>query len=322
MGRTHHLKETLPQNLRESSGVDAEFVVLNYNSPDDLHDWITTDPEMQKYIKSGRLRYGRTTEPEHFHMSHAKNMAHRMATGDVLCNVDADNSIGVGFSAFLEAQFSKDMNIVMNPSHGVSRHFPPEERGFFGRIAISAGNFHLIGGYDEEFQGWGGEDNDLIRRAKANGVEHLRFENMKYLGVICHTNVERAENMKNADDVLEAIDFSQNHESVLTKILHRAEALKKPIIANSKNGYGIGRVEMEGDGNRDLMFGKVTGSSLSTFNTCAMGLPSMIRDRIAPRVVSDENEFSLSDESESCVLDESEVGLSDDSESDNDYEPS
>lgn len=40
-GRTFHLKQTLPQNLkvvRQFS--EVELIVLNYNSPDDLDEWI------------------------------------------------------------------------------------------------------------------------------------------------------------------------------------------------------------------------------------------------------------------------------------------
>src|SRR6476660_4405577 len=64
MGRAHHLKQTLPRNLADS--VDwarpeaVEFVVLDYSSPDDLAEWITTDPELRPYLEAGILKFARS----------------------------------------------------------------------------------------------------------------------------------------------------------------------------------------------------------------------------------------------------------------------
>ena len=199
MDRAKHLKETLPENILNNppaEGLDVEFVVLNYNTTkDNLHEWILNDPEMKKHIESGLVRYARTTDPENFHMAHAKNMAHRLATGDVLCNLDADNFLGKGFAEMLQRHFSDNMDIVMNPSHKIYKIFSPDEGGVFGRIAISRDNFYAINGYDETFTEWGGEDDDLMRRAKALGAKHIKFENLNYMKVIAHTNEERIINM-------------------------------------------------------------------------------------------------------------------------------
>ena len=54
---------------------------------------------------------------------------------------------------FAKANFSANMDIVMNPSHRVSKLFDPDERGFFGRVVISRENFLKLHGYDEEFSG-------------------------------------------------------------------------------------------------------------------------------------------------------------------------
>lgn len=289
MGRAHHLKETLPQNIRDnpaSGSLDVEFVVLNYNSEDDLHEWMTTDPEMLGHIESGLVRYGKTTDPEFFHMAHAKNMAHRMATGDVICNLDADNFTGKGFSRFLSKQFSNDMDIVISPSHKVSRYFPPEERGFAGRIAVSTENYFKLGGYDETLQGWGGDDNDFTQRAKGLGLKHLRYEDRKYVGVIAHTNEERAAHMDHADEVLETVEYRQHGESAIQKALRRIEVFGKPVQANHGTDFGMGRVSIEND--RDRLFAPVLNDVTSPFNVCALGLSELVRGRISPRMISDD----------------------------------
>src|ERR1041385_4064662 len=76
MGRLHHLRQTLPRNLKSNARLPVQFVVLDYNSRDGLGDWIRSSVEAE--IKAGRLLYARTTAPRFFNMAHAKNIAHRL----------------------------------------------------------------------------------------------------------------------------------------------------------------------------------------------------------------------------------------------------
>src|SRR4051794_24309230 len=96
MNRLGHLRETLPRNLIAATGRGpVEFVVLDYNSSDGLAEW--TADVLGSHLASGLVRYYRTPRPARFHMSHAKNVAHQLAVGDVVCNLDADNILGSGF---------------------------------------------------------------------------------------------------------------------------------------------------------------------------------------------------------------------------------
>ena len=295
MGRAHHLKETLPQNIRDNPAtedMDVEFVVLNYNSQDDLHEWMTTDPEMKAHIESGLVRYGKTTDPEFFHMSHAKNMAHRMATGDVLCNLDADNFLGNRFAELLHQNFSENMDIVINPSVRASRLLGKEEQGFFGRVVISKDNFMTLGGYDETFSGWGGEDTDFLQRAKGLGLDHLRIDSMKYLGIIKHSNEDRVGNMVPAEDVaaeLEKVEtIKYEHHSAFNKLFNKLKILANPIQANDGTEFGRGLICMEND--QDLQLDKAVNEILSPFNVCALGLPELVRGRLSPRIAEELNQ--------------------------------
>lgn len=295
MGRMHHLKETLPQNIRDNpatANMDVEFVVLNYNSQDDLHEWMTTDPDMKAHIESGLVRYGKTTDPEEFHHSHAKNMAHRMATGDVLCNLDADNYLGQGFAKFLNKEFSEDIDIVINPSVRMLKEAKADASGFYGRIAISKDNFTALHGYDEEFFGWGGEDPDLNRRAKGMNLKHLRIEDPEYLKVIGHSNQDRVINTVADGDTRKELnrvrEIKNSSKSFLEKVFNKAKVfqyLVKPVQANPDGYFGKGLVRMEN--NWDLQFGKAVNEILSPFNVCALGLPELVRGRLSPRIAED-----------------------------------
>ena len=292
MGRAHHLKQTLPQNIRDNpstNGVEVEFVVLNYNSHDDLHEWMTTDPEMVDGIRSGLIKYARTTEPKFFHTAHAKNMAHRLSSDDVdiVCNLDSDNFLGKGFSLFLAKVFREYPDSIINPSHKVSRFFPADERGFLGRIALSRKTFMLLGGYDESFKGWGGEDNNLVRRAKGYGLRHYRFQEMSFLKIIAHDNLLRIKNMFNLlaqPEALENLNNKMFREGLLTKAWARVSEVARPVQVNG-GGFGIGQVNHGLSGELKVL-SRMEIRELSMLNMVAWGMIELVRGRIYPRLAS------------------------------------
>src|SRR5688572_6172397 len=88
MNRLHHIKQTLPANIAANEDYpNIEFVLLDYNSTDGLSDWIRD--EMSEFIENGRLKYYRTEEPLFFDRTHSRNLIVKLATGDVISNVDA-----------------------------------------------------------------------------------------------------------------------------------------------------------------------------------------------------------------------------------------
>ena len=191
MNRLHHLKDTLPKNIANALPYkNVEFVVLNYNSNDGLDDWIKTD--MAEYLESGVLKYFKTTEPENFHMSHSKNVVARCAEGDIICNVDADNFIGKGFTEFINTEFIKDNEIYLSVSKNMDK---PD---CYGRICVKASDFNKISGYDENMLGYGFEDFDLRNRLDLLLLKKVNIINSDYLKAIQHLNEERLENEKNA----------------------------------------------------------------------------------------------------------------------------
>lgn len=255
-GRLHHLKQTLPVNLAAEAGnPNVEFVILDYGSEDGLGEWIHAN--YQPEIESGRIRYARSEQP-HFRMAHAKNMAHRVATGDILCNLDADNVIAPDFSKYLVEQFSR------NPHSVVSVHplTVSEKRkkaeplvvdgkrmrigdGFGGRLAISSQDFYRIGGYDERHVGWGMDDVNFALRARDAGLEPVRIPRGLYGNVIKHDNVDRLTELSQ-----EGRQQSQEHMRPKGKFrANAAEYLRlirsyTPVV--NTEGFGMGDVDING----------------------------------------------------------------------------
>ena len=196
-GRLHHLQQTLPLNLRNAASyLNAEFVVLDYDSKDGLEQWIKN--HFQDEITNGRIRYAKIENKPHFHMTHAKNLAHRVATGEILCNLDADNVIASGFAEWINKQFSANSDIYTRPHRKTllrRKIFHGDQRGLGGRIAIHRDHFFNLRGYDEARDGYGDDDGNLDARAHLSGLTRVNVPYEMLGSVILHSDEERVKNM-------------------------------------------------------------------------------------------------------------------------------
>src|ERR1700739_4368869 len=89
-GRLWQVALTLFDNLRRLRE-DEELVLVDYGSRERVGRFVGSSPVCQKAIEAGRLVYART-EAKHYHCPKAKNLAHRLGRGELLVNLDADNS--------------------------------------------------------------------------------------------------------------------------------------------------------------------------------------------------------------------------------------
>jgi len=187
MGRLHHLRETLLKNIKDNEeNPNVEFVVLNYNSPDGLDSWAREN--LKEWVASGKVQYYRTEEPRYFKNNHAKNVVHKLATGDIVCNIDADNFTGKGMAEFLVKTFKeKPQRVVIGDDLLQS--------DATGRIALLKEYFMRLGGYEEDFNGWGFEDRDLCGRAVMCGFEKVFIRDRSLLGSIAHSTEESVKYM-------------------------------------------------------------------------------------------------------------------------------
>jgi len=222
--RLLHLEQTILSNIEATSSYDnREFILLNYNSEDSLDDWVLEN--LMEHIKSGLVKYYHTKGPRYFVASHAKNIAHRLATGDILVNIDADCFIEEGFCELLVELFERNFRILItspgNDKNGIA--------GSFGKIAVLRDDFYGVGGYDENiYMGWGCEDENFRYRV-CNG-RHLCPHELedKWNRVIDHSNEMRGENFQLAD-----IRVSSNMSWEYTRKLEHT----KEYVANT-SGWG------------------------------------------------------------------------------------
>jgi hypothetical protein len=191
MNRLEHVKQTLPQNIKDNEAYgEVEFVVLDYNSSDGLEQWVAG--EMGHYIDLGLLIYLRYEDREYFHRSHSRNLAMKSSSGEIICNLDADNYTGPGFAAYINRIF-REQNIFLTANYIKGTDI---DRDCFGRVCFERSSFYAIGGYDEKMDGYGGEDMDICNRLLLHGCRIRYINDRQYLTSISHSNKSRIENEK------------------------------------------------------------------------------------------------------------------------------
>jgi hypothetical protein len=207
MNRIEHLQSTLIKNIEDNiSYGDVEFILLDYNSSDGLEDWVKS--VLKNYIDNGILKYYRTNEPTSFHRSHSRNIALKLGSGDIVCNVDADNFLGNDFAYYINYEFSFNQNIFL--TSGV-------RDGSYGRICVKKDDFLRLSGYDEKMTGWGYEDDDLYDRLSLIGKERKEFIDKNFTEIIEHDIENSFDNDKNVSDVQEIYiqQLAYNHSVIL-----------------------------------------------------------------------------------------------------------
>lgn len=162
--RLYQLKHTLEKNLKDNEAYpNVEFVLINYNSEDGLDAWVKEN--FADYIGRGVLVYYRTPDPDVFNAPKAKNLSHRLATGDILCNLDGDNYAGKDNAFYINYLYKEEPNRIL-------RFYKAPYWGTVGRIVLPGKLFHQIGGHNEEFLPLGHEDIDLLDRARKYGEQN------------------------------------------------------------------------------------------------------------------------------------------------------
>ena len=165
MGRVGDIQQTYEQNMEDNLDYpNVEFVLLNYNSQDDLDIWAFKN--LLPYIRTGMLNYYRTTEPVYYSMTHSRNIAFKIASGDIVNNVDADHYTNPGFASYINALAN------FYPAKPV---FVKSRQKNRGRLGMFKEDFMALGGYDESIESYGFDDHDLLMRAWHSGSQVIRF---------------------------------------------------------------------------------------------------------------------------------------------------
>ncbi len=228
MNRLHHLQQTFLRNIQDNADYqDLQFILLDYNSQDGMDLWAKEN--LLDHIADGRVVYYKTFEPQAFSHSHAKNLAFRLADGDIVCNINADHFTGEGFGRYVNDTFTIDEDIVLTPIdfHKTKKSFTPS-KDVFGKVCVKKSNFLKVKGFDERMSNYGYEDYDFINRLEMLKVKRVIIEDLSFLKFITHDDEERYAMQKAANNI-HAI-----------YIQHCSPALSKIILLYKDNWFEMG----------------------------------------------------------------------------------
>lgn len=157
-GRLWQLKQTLPLNMeRLQEGCD--IVILDYQSNDGLREWLFET--FVQEIEQGKLKYFLLKNDYNFSCAYAKNVVHKLSTGTVMFNLDADN--------YITANLINQIRLLTNRTI-----FTPKlgykSEGSYGRLGYTRVAFFANNGYNETIVGMGGDDGDFITRGLGLGL--------------------------------------------------------------------------------------------------------------------------------------------------------
>ncbi len=123
---------------------------------------------------------------------------------DIIVTLDADNYTNKGFEDYIEDSMTKENGIFMCPlSIGRGHHsIRIKPRGVAGRLVIRSQDFLKIGGYDESYDTWHGEDVDIVARLRRIGL-HPKPIDRKHLDCITHLSGLRFKEYPHAQELYE-----------------------------------------------------------------------------------------------------------------------
>lgn len=169
-GRLDHLRQTLP--LMTVLGPLAQVVVVDFDCPQNTGDWVKANQPSAVVVEA--------RDRPLFSASAARNLGAAAATAPWLFFIDAD----------VLAPPTLLADILPHLSAGTFLIPELRTRGLWGAVVVASDDFTRIGGYDDAFQNWGGEDDDLLIRLQQAGLESRTF-NSPGLDYIEHDNALR-----------------------------------------------------------------------------------------------------------------------------------
>ena len=181
MSRLPHLLATL-KSLAAQRGANVECLVVEQSET----------PEIEAHLPRW-VRYQHTPLPQPempYCRSWAFNVGARMAAGGLLVFHDNDMLVPVDYAAELLARHRDGYEVInlkrfifylteghsqrvcstdnLSPDEATESVMQNAQGG--GSLAVARDAYYAIGGFDEAFVGWGGEDNEFWERAQTRSV--------------------------------------------------------------------------------------------------------------------------------------------------------
>lgn len=149
--RFNHICQSLPSYLDQDTKVPYEIIVVDYNSPDAVSDYL-------KSHKTGKIVHAKCCNADGFHISKARNIGAKIAKYNFVLFVDIDTVFENSMIDYLSSIVNNSFYFAAENSQ---EHFNIINGGL---ICVNKETHEKIYGFDERMHGWGYEDIDYKKR--------------------------------------------------------------------------------------------------------------------------------------------------------------
>ena len=158
-------------------------IVVVSNCPEDSGQWVRAHyPEAQVVdVEDGGT----------FNLSKCRNAGLQQCQTKWTCFVDAD--------VVISELFYQDVLPQLKEGFFYKFEVPQEKFGLDGTVIVETDYARLVEGYDEVFEGWGGEDGDFYTRLDMSGVQRAVLSHTLIDQVLVHSHTSRTTYYKTKD---------------------------------------------------------------------------------------------------------------------------
>lgn len=241
MNRTDDLRQSLPLTIKAANASPpVEIVILNYDSKDDLDDYIQRVRITEHFASGVTLKYVKSNNHKFFNISHSRNLSVLAASGSYIVIQDADILPHENFVQMIRENIEKYHPVWMIEHGG---HIDEEHIG--GRLLVcQKAEFVAAGGYDERFNLCGPEDKDITMRLYRRGGKMVLYSS-KVIDEIRTIQKRKIENL-DYQKYRDALPPEEPHKLQMTKlsmqramrVIYHENCEKGVLVANEGVAWG------------------------------------------------------------------------------------
>jgi predicted glycosyltransferase involved in capsule biosynthesis len=203
--RLEHFKKTFGSLVTQNQKQTYEIVYVDYASNDDFRARLLEFVDSHKGLFSETLRCIKRVALEFdapFNSGKAKNLGSKFSESTMLSFSDVDVFVGMNYHHHWLQLLETDSffsSRVQETTSQSSRRICPWVN--YGNMIVAKDVFQAIGGFDENNQTWGGDDDDVIHRLKLFGLRevnpHNRYES-HHISIV-HDDELRLQHLESKD---------------------------------------------------------------------------------------------------------------------------
>jgi glycosyltransferase involved in cell wall biosynthesis len=180
----------------------AEIIVVDVSCPDKTSKWLS---EFHPDVRSINI------ESQSFNLAHARNVGAKNAQFDYLFFVDADIILGQGLNEWFAKHVDSQhyySRVQDTPFEGI------HEQGTFLCHKLY---FNKVMGYDETFNGYGGEDHDMYYKLKRIGISKVGIPK-DFIKSLDHQDEKRTEHYTEKNKFKQSV-LNRSYSALKEKLL-------------------------------------------------------------------------------------------------------